>query len=53
MFKWIFAAALVAGLYQLVIGIGGLRGDDAALVIAGFAGLYGLFLIGFFMRDSN
>lgn len=52
MFRWLLAAALVAGLYQLIFGLGDLNGD-AALVIAGFAGLYGLFLLGFFLRDSN
>ena len=51
MLKWICAAAMVVGLYYYIVNLGGYRSEDAALAIAGFAGLYGLFMLGFFLRN--
>ena len=53
MLKWIITETLLAGLYFTVIGLGDHNAKDAALVITGFAGLYGLFMLSFVLHDRN
>jgi hypothetical protein len=53
LFKLTFTVALIVGLYFLVADLGAMRSDDAAIVITAFAALYGLFMIGFFLRDGR
>jgi hypothetical protein len=45
--------AAVAGLYYVVVMLGDFRGNEAALAITAFAALYGLFMLGFFLRDEQ
>lgn len=53
MFKWLFAVATVVGLYYFFSDFSSLHGSDAALAITGFAGIYGLFILGFVLFSGN
>jgi hypothetical protein len=53
LFKLIFTVVLIVGLYYFIVEFGDFGGDDAAIVITAFAALYGLFMIGFFLRDGR
>ena len=53
LFRLICTVALIVGLYYFIVEIGDFRSDDAAVAITAFAALYGLFLLGFFLRDGS
>lgn len=53
MFKWLFAIATLVGLYYFFTDFTSLHGADAALAITGFAGIYGLFILGFVLFSGN
>ena len=53
LFKLIFTVVLIVGLYYFIVDVGDFRGQDAAIAITAFAALYGLFMLGFFLRDGS